>query len=197
MLAKDYESVPLLKEADDFAKDRPPLTRSQRSFIAAVALFIASGLLVILRNGPSVLFIADLASQSSLTITLQSEYGVPSSMKNMYEKHASFKAIIEPHRMMTISAHAFDSSCSAYTWKIVDIAAGSTVTLDETTSTASWNFGDCAGREIEIKASCGREYIKLTAVGKYVRREVRSLTAPDRELFLDAVHTGKGVSLCL
>jgi hypothetical protein len=62
---------------------------------------------------------------------------------------------------------------------------------ETTTNVVTHKFGAIAGKRIHVSVKCmetGETYTS-TVHGKYIRREIRSLTDADRELYLNAIHT--------
>jgi hypothetical protein len=65
------------------------------------------------------------------------------------------------------------------------------VKLESTDSVSHHEFGAVAGKRILISVQCSKTGEKTSMVvhGKYVRRELRSLSEKDSELYLSAMHT--------
>ena len=111
---------------------------------------------------------------------------------------------VKPHRVTTFAVADMrttrdDDACLSWDW-IISIKEDSNLNVLESVRDISdvleYTFTK-AGRAYGVEATCLRSKtnslrgssVKVEAVGKYVRRELRELTADDREQYLDAVHT--------
>jgi hypothetical protein len=201
MDVKRYSAIPVstAKELDQESSP-PPSQFSSCSVNALVGAFFFATIYIIVFHLASTLTGGASSSAWKGTLVVEDDYsrlGFP-PLGQAYLRHStglsSVAAILEPHRLYTLSlSPPPPGGCSGSSGHLafwVVTALSEPVTADDDCKAVNISLPTLGVHRLVVydSSSSGSDapLLSVTLLAKYARREVRSLTAEDRNRFLDA-----------